>query len=74
MSVLARAKGVPPADGPELEVCYGTGDQMKVYFLFDTCERLVSFGQTIKPLFEEICFNPGEPEVVEVDKVIHRGD
>jgi len=69
---LLYSKGVHPADGLELEVCYGTGDQMKVSVLFDTCEQLESFGQTIKPLFEEIGFDPGEPEVVEVHKIIRR--
>ena len=74
MSVSARVKSVPPADGLELEVCYGAGDQMRVSVLFDTCEQRESFGQTIKPLFEEIGFEPGEPEVVEVHKVIRLGE
>ena len=74
MSVLARAKGVPPADGLELEVCYGAGDQMRVSVLFDTCEQLEPFGLTITPLLEEIGFDSGEPEVVEVHKVIRRGE
>ena len=74
MSVLARAKGVPPADNLELEVCYGAGDQMRVSVLFDTCEQLESFGLTIKPLLKEIGFDPSEPEVVEVHKVIRRGE
>ena len=47
---------------------------MRVSVLFDTPEQLESFGQTIKPLFEEIGFDPGEPEVVEVHKVIRRGE
>ena len=71
---LLYAKGVHPADGLELEVCYGTGDQMRVSVLFDTPEQLESFAQKIKPLFEEIGFDPGEPEIVGVHKVIRRGE
>ena len=62
-----------PAEGLELEVCYGSGDQMKVSVLFDTIEQLEAFGNKIKPLFEEIGFDPGEPEIVDVHKVIRRG-
>tara|TARA_Y100001933_G_C18463701_1_gene341153 strand:+ start:208 stop:351 length:144 start_codon:yes stop_codon:yes gene_type:complete len=47
---------------------------MRVSVLFDTPEQLEAFGQTIKPIFEEIGFDPGEPEVVEVHKVIRRGE
>ena len=71
---LLYAKGVHPADGLELEVCYGTGDQMRVSVLFDTPEQLESFAQKIKPIFEEISFDPGEAEIVEVHKVIRRGE
>ena len=71
---LLYAKGVHPADGLELEVCYGTGDQMRVSVLFDTPEQLELFAQKIKPLFEEIGFDPGEPEIVGVHKVIRRGE
>ena len=71
---LLYAKGVHPADGLELEVCYGTGDQMRVSVLFDTPEQLESFAQKIKPLFDEIGFDPGEPEIVGVHKVIRRGE
>ena len=62
---LLYSKGVHPAEGLELEVCYGSGDQMKVSVLFDTIEQLEAFGNKIKPLFEEIGFDPGEPEIVE---------
>ena len=61
---LLYSKGVHPADGLELEVCYGSGDQMRVSVLFDTIEQLEAFGNKIKPLFEEIGFDPGEPEIV----------
>ena len=71
---LLYAKSVHPADGLELEFCYGTGDQMRVSVLFDTPEQLESFAQKIKPLFEEIGFDPGEPEIVGVHKVIRRGE
>ena len=70
---LIYSKGVHPAEGHELEVCYGSGDQMKVSVLFDTIEQLEAFGNKIKPLFEEIGFDPGEPEIVNVHKVIRRG-
>ena len=47
---LLYSKGVHPAEGLELEVCYGSGDQMRVSVLFDTIEQLEAFGNKIKPL------------------------
>ena len=70
---LLYSKGIHRADGRELEVCCGSGDQMRVSVVFDTIEQLEAFGNKIKPLFEEIGFDPGEPEIVDVHKVIRRG-
>ena len=37
---LLYEKGIHPAPGLELEVCYGDGDKMKVSVLFDTMEAV----------------------------------
>ena len=69
---LLYEKGIHPAPGLELEVCYGEGDKMKVSVLFDTMEEMEAFGAKIKPVFEEVGFDPGSPEIVEVHNVIRR--
>jgi len=73
-AVLARfyEEGVQPAPGLELEVCYGSGDQMKVSVLFDSQEHLDAFGARLAPILEEMGMDPGEPEVIEVHNIIRR--
>ena len=73
-AVLARLyeEGIQPAPGLELEVCFGSGDQMKVSVLFDSQEHLDAFGARLQPILAEMGVNPGEPEVVEVHHVIRR--
>ena len=74
-AILARLyeEGVQPAPGLELEVCYGSGDQMKVSVLFDSQEHLDAFGARLMPILEEVGMDAGEPEVLEVHNIIRRG-
>ena len=73
-AVLARLyeEGVQPAPGLELEVCFGSGDQMKVSVIFDSQEHLDAFGARLAPILEEMGMDPGEPEVIEVHNIIRR--
>ena len=65
-------EGIHPDPGLELELCFGTGDQMKVSLLFDSKEHFESFGAKIGPVLSEMGMDPGEPEVIELHKVIRR--
>ena len=51
-AVLARLyeEGIQPAPGLELEVCFGSGDQMKVSLLFDSQQPLAAFGVLFQPI------------------------
>ena len=73
-AVVARLyeEGIHPAPGLELEVCFGSGDQMKVSVLFDSQEELDAFGARLAPILEEMKVDPGEPEVLEVHNIIRR--
>ena len=55
-AVLARLyeEGIQPAPGLELEVCFGSGDQMKVSVLFDSKEHLDAFGARLQPILAEM--------------------
>ena len=67
-------EGVHPAEGLELEVCFGSGDQMKISVLFDSMQAFQAFGERIGPIISEMGVDPGGPEVVEVHHVIRRVD
>ena len=73
-AILARLyeEGIQPAPGLELEVCYGSGDQMKVSLLFDSEQELDAFGARLAPILKEMRLDPGEPEVLEVHNIIRR--
>jgi hypothetical protein len=73
-AIVARLyeEGIQPAPGLELEVCCGSGDQMKVSGLFDSQEELDAFGARLAPILEEMKLDPGEPEILEVHNIIRR--
>ena len=65
-------EGIHRDPGLELELCFGSGDKMKVSLLFDSKEHFASFGAKIGPVLSEMGMDPGEPEVIELHKVIRR--
>jgi hypothetical protein len=73
-AILSRlyAEGIQPAPGLELEVCFGSGDQMKVSLLFDSQKHLDAFGARLGPILEEMGMDGGEPEILEVHNIIRR--
>ena len=73
-SVVRRLneEGVFPADGLDYEICFGSGDNLKVSQVWDSKEQLDAFGARLMPILAEVGINPGEPEVVEVHNIIRR--
>ena len=73
-SVVRRLneEGVFPADGLDYEICFGSGDKLKVSQVWDSKEQLDAFGARLTPILAELGIDPGEPEVVEVHNIIRR--
>ena len=65
-------EGVHPDPGHELELCFGSGNKMKVSLLFDSKEHFEAFGAKKGPVLSEMGMDPGEPEVIELNKEIRR--
>ena len=65
-------EGVFPADGLDYEICFGSGDSLKVSQVWDSKEQLDAFGARLMPILAELGIDPGEPEVVEVHNIIRR--
>ena len=65
-------EGVFPADGLEYEVCFGSGNKMKVSQVWDSQEQLDAFGKRLMPILAGLGIDPGKPEVVEVHHTIKR--
>jgi hypothetical protein len=72
--VVRRLKddGVFPADGLDYELCFGSGDNLKVSQVWDSREQLDAFGARLRPILAEMQIDPGEPEVLEVHNIINR--
>ena len=73
-SVVRRLNedGVFPADGLDYEICFGSGDNLKVSQVWDSKEQLDAFGARLMPILAEFGIEPGEPEVVAVHNIIRR--
>ena len=61
-----------PADGLDYEICFGSGDKLRVSQVWDSKEQLDAFGARLTPILAELGIDPGEPEVVEVHNIIRR--
>jgi len=65
-------EGISPADGLDYEVCFGSGDNMKVSLVWDSEEQFGAFAARLMPILAELGIDPGEPEVLEVHNIVRR--
>ena len=65
-------EGISPADGLDYEVCFGSGDNMRVSLVFDSQEHLDAFAARLMPILAEYGIDPGQPEVLPVHNTIKR--
>jgi hypothetical protein len=66
---LEQAGAGTPA-GRLYHVCFGDSNNLRVSDIWDSRESFEQFGQTLGPIMEELGFDPGEPEVLEVHNII----
>jgi hypothetical protein len=68
-SALEGAGEWPP-EGCQLHVCFGPEDDIRVSEIWESEERLQTFGETLRPRLEEAGVQlAGEPEVLAVHVV-----
>jgi hypothetical protein len=65
-------ENISPADGLDYEVCFGSGDKMKVSLVWDSMEQFNAFAARLMPILADVGVDPGEPEVLEVHNIIKR--
>ena len=65
-------ENISPADGLDHEVCFGSGDKMKVSLVWDSKEQFEAFAARLMPILAEFGIDPGQPEALEVHKIIKR--
>jgi hypothetical protein len=60
--------GSPP--GRHIHVCYGGGDQLRTYDVWESAEAFEAFGQTLIPILLDMGVRPGQHEVFEIHNLI----
>ena len=65
-------ENISPAEGLDYEVCFGSGDKMKVSLVWDSKEQFEAFAARLMPILAEFGIDPGEPEVLEVHNIVKR--
>lgn len=66
---LEQAGAGAPA-GRLYHVCFGDKDNLRVSDIWDSTESFERFGQTLKPIMQELGIDPGEPAILEVHNII----
>jgi hypothetical protein len=50
--------------------CFGAGDSMMVYDVWESEEAFNAFGATLMPILESMALDPGTPDVMPIHNVI----
>ena len=63
-----RLAGKPA--GRLYHACFGTGDKLAVFDVWDSQQSFDSFGKTMMPIIKGIGVDPGEPQVMPIHNII----
>jgi hypothetical protein len=55
---------------PVYHSCFGAGDSMMVYDVWESEEAFNAFGATLMPILESMALDPGTPDVMPIHNVI----
>ena len=61
-----------PPDGLDFHVCFGSDGNLRVSEIWDSKEQFEAFGQQLMPVLSDIGIEPGEPELLEIHKIVRR--
>lgn len=66
---LEQAGAGSPA-GRLYHVCFGDRENLRVSDIWDSQESFERFGQTLRPILEDLGIDSGQPEIIEVYNII----
>lgn len=66
---LDQAGAGTPA-GRLYHVCFGDPNKLRVSDIWDSKDSFQEFGNTLRPILEEVGVDSGEPEVLEIYNII----
>ena len=65
-----NAAGASAPAGRLYHACYGAGDRLRVFDVWESTESFEQFGQTLMPILQGIGIDPGTPEITEVRNIV----
>ena len=71
-SIRRLGEGEWPPDGLDYHVCFGSDGNLRVSEVWDSQEKLDSFGERLMPVLADIGIDPGKPEVMEIHNIVKR--
>jgi hypothetical protein len=64
------AAGAGTPAGRLHHVCFGAGDKLQVFDIWESQQAFDRFGETLMPILQEVGVDPGQPMVEPVHNVI----
>ena len=61
-----QAAGHGDPKGRTFHVCYGSGDKLTVFEVWDSPADFEAFGAALMPILTEVGIEPGEPQIAPV--------
>jgi hypothetical protein len=65
-----QSSGDWPADGLEYHVAFFVDGQLRVSEIWESQEKLTAFGERLMPILADVGIDPGQPEILEVYKIV----
>ncbi len=62
--------GAGKPDGRLYHACFGTGDKLQVFDIWESQEAFDKFGEMLMPVLRDVGFDPGQPVSATVHNVI----
>jgi hypothetical protein len=62
--------GAGKPTGRQYHVCFGSGDSLQVFDIWESQDAFDKFGQTLMPILQEVGLDPGQPMVEPVHRII----
>ena len=64
----AAGAGTPP--GRLHHICFGSGDKLQVFDIWESQQAFDAFGETLMPILDEVGLDSGQPTIEPVHNVI----
>ena len=62
--------GAASPKGRLIHVCFGDTNNLRVSDIWDSTESFEKFGETLRPILQDVGIDPGEPEVLQVYNIL----